>query len=235
MIILYWLEFLPENYKGMEEERYRQNKILRSLQRKVFYNKSLVNKNQQCRCLVILHLFYEKSWVEINEYLKNLAPYIFDLVITATKNRIGQDTIARIVKEYPNVQIIPTENKGYDLLPFLSVIQTVDLSQYDVVFKLQSKSTKRRWIYIYKQLFLRRDWFVNLYEGILSAKNVHRTIDILYNQKETGLVAAANLIVKDPKHKSNMIRKMADNRGGMVITRIILLLQVHVLRFGRIA
>lgn len=197
----------------MEEERYRQNSIIRSFQRKVFYNKSLVNKNQGCRCLVVLHLFYEKSWGEISEYLKNLAPYHFDLIITATKGRISQETLDGILKEYPDVQILNTENKGYDLLPFLSAISTIDLNQYDIVFKLQSKSTKRKWIYIYKQLFLRRDWFVNLYEGILSAKNVHRTIDILYNQKETGLVAAANLIVKDPRHKANMIRKMAEDQG----------------------
>ena len=36
---------------------------------------------------------------------------------------------------------------------FLSVIS------YDVIFKLQSKGVHRRWIFIYRQLFFRRDWF----------------------------------------------------------------------------
>lgn len=197
----------------MEVERYRQLRVFRYLQRIVFSNKPLAKKNQDCRCLVVLHLFYEKSWNEINEYLKNLSPYHFDLIITVTQNRASQETIERIRKEYPKAQIIVTANKGFDLLPFLTVIKDIDLDQYDVVFKLQSKSTKRKYIYIYKQLFLRRDWFVNLYEGILSAKNVHKTIDSLYNQKETGLVAAANLIVKDPQHKANLVQRMAEKRG----------------------
>ena len=105
------------------------------------------------------------------------------------------------------------ENRGFDLLPFLTVLKDIDLDKYDIVFKLQSKSTKKSFIHIYKQFFLRRDWFVNLFEGVLSAKNVHKTIDVLYNQEEIGLVAAENLIVKDPKHKENLIQKMAEERG----------------------
>ena len=58
----------------MTIERYRQHRLLRFVKRKIFYRKSLVIKNRNCRCLVVLHLFYEKSWIEINEYLKNLAP-----------------------------------------------------------------------------------------------------------------------------------------------------------------
>lgn len=77
----------------MAIERYRQYGFIRNLKRKLFYNNSLVKKNQDCRCLVVLHLFYEKSWIEINEYLKSLAPYSFDLIITATKNRISSETI----------------------------------------------------------------------------------------------------------------------------------------------
>ena len=197
----------------MEVERYKQHKVIRYIKRKIFYHKSLVEKNKACRILVVLHLFYEKSWIEINEYLKNLSPYCFDLIITVTKDRISQETIHSIKKLYPSVQIRVAENKGYDLLPFLCVIENVDLGKYDIVFKLHSKSTKRNYIYIYKQLFLRRDWFVNLYEGILSAKNVHKTIDILYNQQEPGLVAAKNLIIQDPKHKVNMIQEIAESRN----------------------
>ena len=197
----------------MEIERFKSHKLLRSLQRKFFYRKKLVIKNQTCKILVILHLFYDSSWIEIREYLKNLAPYSFDLIITATQDRIRPETIDCIRADYPSAQIEVIENKGYDLLPFLRVIQSVNLDEYDIVFKLHSKSTKRNYIYIYKQLFFRRDWFLNLYEGILSAKNVHKTIDILYNQKDVGLVAAKNLIVQDPKHKVNLIQRIAESQN----------------------
>ena len=197
----------------MIKDRYKQHKLLRKLQRKVFYNKALVNKNQKCKCLVILHLFYENSWIEINEYLKNLTPYSFDLIVTSTDGQISKETLCRITTEYSNAKIICMENRGLDLLPFLTAIKDVDLNKYDIVFKLHSKETKKRYHFIYHQFFLKRDWFVNLFEGVLSGKNVHKTIDILYNQEETGLVAAENLIVKDPKHRANLIRKIAEKEG----------------------
>lgn len=197
----------------MVKDRYKQRRLVRQLQRKVFFNKSLVKKNQKCRCLVVLHLFYENSWIEINEYLRNLAPYSFDLIITTTDGQLSKEMLGRITKEYPGAKIIGVENRGEDILPFLAAIKDVDLSSYDIVFKLHSIGTRRRYHYIYHQFFGGRDWFVTLFEGILSAKNVHKTIDILYNQKEIGLVAAANLIVKDPKHRAILIRKMAEKEG----------------------
>ena len=197
----------------MTKDRYKRRRFLRQLQRKVFYNKSLVNKNHKCKCLVVLHLFYENSWIEINEYLKNLSPYSFDLLVTTTEGQVSKETLCRITKEYPDAKIIFMENRGFDLLPFLAAIREVDLSNYDIVFKLHSKGTNRRYHFIYHQFFLKRGWFVNLFDGILSGKNVHKTIDILYNQKEIGLVAAENLIVKDPKHRVNLIRKIAEKEG----------------------
>ena len=201
----------------MVTERYRQLKALRFLKRKLGYNKTLVKKNHECRCLVILHLYYDSSWKEINEYIKSLSPYRFDLIITTTIELIPQETIDQIKAEYPKAQVIPTENKGYDLQPFFMVLKTIDLEQYDIVFKLHSKSTKRPFVYIYRQFFLRRDWFLNLYEGILSGRNVHKTIETLFNRKGVGIIAAKNLIVKDPKHKVNLINKIAAKTGRKMI------------------
>ncbi len=194
-------------------KRYKSHKILRGIQRKIFFRKKLVQKNKECRCLVLLHLYYDQSWEEIYEYLKNLTPYRFDLIITATRGQIQPETIESIKTLSPKAQIISVGNKGYDLLPFFVALKDVDLDQYDIVFKLHSKSMKRPLVYIYKQLFMRREWFVNLFEGILSGRTVHKTIDVLFNQKDVGIVAAKNLIVKDPKHKANLIKKIAKKEG----------------------
>ena len=198
---------------NMMIERYRQYKFIRNLQRKLFFQKKLVKKNSECKCLVLLHLFYDSSWPEINEYLKNLSAYRFDLFVSVTRGMISPSTIEQIKMDYPEAKIVEVENKGYDLAPFFELLKDIDLNRYDVVFKLHSKSTKRKYIFIYRQLFFRRDWFVNLYEGILSGKNVHRTIDILFNQKQAGLIAAKNLIVKDPKYKVHLVKRVAEKSG----------------------
>lgn len=193
------------------EQVYRSYHLFRKLERnrEEKKNKNLIKKNKNVKILVILHLFYPKSWKEIKEYLENLSCYEYDLIVTYTKSKISQNVINKIKNFKYNTKFIGCENKGFDLRPFLIALKNVDLSDYDIVFKLQSKSTKRSWIYIYDQLFMRRDWFLDLFEGVLSAKVVHRNIDLLYNDKEVGLVAADNLIVNDPLHKIELVQRIA--------------------------
>lgn len=197
------------------KEVYHAHSIIRKYNRKKYREKysQLIKKNSDCRIAVVLHLYYEKSWVEIKEYLKNLNCYHFDLFITTPKGNLSEKIILDILNFKKNTKLIYCPNQGYDLGPFFKVLNELDLNNYDVVFKLQSKSTKRRWIYIYKQLFLRRDWFLNLFEGILSPKNVHFTINKIYGSSKVGLVAAQNLLVTDPLHKQHIIKNMARDLG----------------------
>lgn len=199
----------------LEEQVYRKHGLRRAWLRKKSNerNAELIQKNADSRIAVVLHLFYDQSWVEIKEYLKNLDAYSFDLYITVTEGRISQATLDDIQKYHDSAKVTVCPNMGFDLAPFLRVLKTLDLDDYDIVIKLQSKSTKRSWIYIYDQLFLRRDWFVNLFEGVLGADVVHTTVDKLRNDSKTGLVAAENLIVRDPLHKRQMIAKTAKERN----------------------
>lgn len=194
---------------------YRTHSLLRRItrHRELNNNKDLVKKNRDSKILVVLHLFYPKSWKEIQEYLDNLSCYNYDLIVTITKGMIPSDVLKKVKKFKSNVTIIECENKGFDLRPFLIALKSVNLDDYDVVFKLQSKSTKRAWLYIYEQLFLRRDWFLDLYEGVLSSKVVHKNIDILVNDESIGLIAADNLIVQDPLHKVRMVQKKAKEKN----------------------
>jgi len=199
----------------MVKECYRSYSLLRKWRRDRSSrdNAQLLEKNKHCKIAVVLHMFYENSWKEIREYLLNLEGYQYDLYVTVTIGQLSESTLDKIRNFHPNTTIIPCENRGFDLAPFLTALKQINLDQYDILIKLQSKSTKRRWIYIYNQLLLRRDWFVNLYEGVLGAQEVHQTIDKLLNDPQIGLVAAQNLIVSDPKHKQQLIHKMAADRN----------------------
>lgn len=193
---------------------YRSHHWMRSLTRKVELKKNikLVEKNKGVRILVILHLFYPKSWKEIREYLENLSCYDYDLIVTTTEGVVRKEILSQIKSFKNNVNIIECENKGFDLRPFLVALNSVDLDNYDIVIKLQSKSTKRAFLYIYNQLFMRRDWFLDLYDGVLSSKVVHKNIDLLLNDESVGLIAAKNLIVHDPWHKVKMVQKIAKEK-----------------------
>lgn len=166
----------------------------------------LINKQKDTRILVILHLFYMDAWKEICEYLKNLSPYNYSLIVTCMEGCYDDDILSSIMSFKPETTIIKCENVGWDVLPFIIALHSIDLSDYDVIFKLQSKGTKRGYIFLYNQYFRKRSWFLNLFEGCMGAFTVHTAIrDLLDPNKKIGLVAARNIIVEDPIHKQHMV------------------------------
>ena len=168
---------------------------------------SLIHKNKNIKILVCLHLYYTQSFNEIKLYLNNLSLYNYDLCVTYTEGLLDTNTYNQIINFKPDVKIFPCANRGFDVGPYLEALNYYDLSKYDIVFKLHSKGTARKNIYIYNHFFEKNDWFRYLYEGILGAYTVHKTIDILASDNDYGLVAASNLIVKDPIHKQHLLNE----------------------------
>lgn len=180
---------------------------LRNLFR-LFYVRS-IHRNKKKRILVVLHLFYMESWDIIEQYLKNLDVYNYDLVVTYIKDNFDAGTLDKVKQFHKNTKLYMYENKGFDIGPFIDVLRSTDLSKYDIVFKLHSKGTGRKHIYVYNQIFKYADWFYNLYNGILGPASVHKAINAFNNEK-IGLVAAKNLIIEDPKHKQFFTHTIAD-------------------------
>lgn len=184
-----------------------QNSILRYLARLYYCIK--IKKNKNVRILVHLHLFYPEMWERIKEYLKNLTPYDYTLYVTHPLN-FEAEVINKIKEFKPDTVIIPLENKGFDVGPYIEVISKTDLSRYDIIFKLHSKRKRKGRMFMYGNLFRKRDWFLYLFNGVAGPFNVHKTIDKLANDSKVGMVAAQNLIVTDPAHKQRFVQKYAE-------------------------
>ncbi len=195
------------DYRPMEFKR----KIKRNFGR-ILYN-GKIKKNKNAKILVILHMFYMSSWKEIKEYLKNLEVYDYDLLITYPETSYNEEVINNIKSYKSDVVFKVCDNLGYDVGPFLEALGDIKIDDYDIIYKLQSKGVNRKHIYIYGQYFKHRDWFLNLYEGCLGAMSVHKTIDKLMNKEKVGIVAAKNLIIKDPVHKQNMVKNYMKEEG----------------------
>ena len=193
-------------------QKYRSHACFHGLKRAIsrkYYHK-IIEKNKDVRILLCLQLFYPESWDAIHQYLKNLEVYNFDLIITYQRELPFADVLPRIRAEYPNASLIEVDNIGFDIGAFYTSLQGQNLDEYDILFKIHSKGIRRRRLYMYKQLFKRSDWFRYLFEGILGAGNVHKTIDRLMHDTQCGMIAAENLIIHDPKHKQNLVRKTLD-------------------------
>ncbi len=204
----------PQNV-SYTPQKYRANVFMQSIRRGIgnkFYG-GLIEKNKDARILLCLQMFYPESWDTIHQYLKNLEAYHFDLIITYQQSMPFSDLLPRIQAAYPNAKLIEVGNFGFDIGAFHTSLQGVDLDQYDIIFKVHSKGIRRRRVYIYKQLFKRSDWFRYLFEGVLGAGNVHKNIDRLMNEGQCGMIAAGNLIIHDPKHKQNLVKKTLEEYG----------------------
>lgn len=191
---------------------YKKKKIRRNIKRFIseIINFGKIRKNKKARILIIVHFYYEKSADEIIEYLKNLRRYNFDLVVTCMDGTVNEASLAKFKKFKQDVRIAKYENRGYDIAPFIDVINKTDLDDYDIVIKMQSKNTDKA-MFIYDQFFRGRDWFNNLWDGVLGCFRVHNTINKLCNNKNrVGLVAAKNLIISDPRHKELLVKETLD-------------------------
>lgn len=169
-------------------------------------------KAPSARILVCLHLFYPDLWPLVKAYLANLTPYRWNLVLTYPEGLIPSAALEEVRKFKPDVTFLACRNAGFDIGPFVESLNHVDLSDYDIVFKLQTKGCRREKIFIYDQVFKRSDWLFNLYEGVLGGQTVHETVRALA-AGECDLAAAANLLVRDPLHKQHFVKRLCEERN----------------------
>lgn len=87
--------------------------------------------------LVHCHIFYPELWEELKSCIKNIAPNPFDLFVTMVEehNDISKD----IQNNFPKAHIDIVKNVGYDIFPFVSVLNKINLEDYSYVVKLHTK------------------------------------------------------------------------------------------------
>lgn len=88
--------------------------------------------------LVHVHLFYPEMWAELKAHLANLPKNRpFRLFVTLVQHY--PEIEADIMAFAPEAQIILTENRGFDVGPFVQVLNSVCLDDYSYCIKLHSK------------------------------------------------------------------------------------------------
>lgn len=163
------------------------------------------------KILVCLHLFYPDSWCEIEDYLHNLDNYQYDLVVSYPKELECDEVIDRIRKFNSSTKFYECENRGFDVGPFIEMLSGINLEDYDIVIKLHSKGISRPRLYMYGRYVEKKEWFEQLFRGVVGIFNTHRTIKKLRkNKKKIGMVACTNLIVRDPIHKQNLTKEWCE-------------------------
>lgn len=119
--------------------------------------------------LVVVHVYYPGLWHEIAQCISNITDS-FDLYVTYSDSR--RFNREEVLRDFPFAKIIPCCNKGFDIWPFLKVLQSVDLDNYGLVIKLHTKRDvpDADWQYLRAFNIGKSNWRNNLLAFLKSPK-----------------------------------------------------------------
>lgn len=91
---------------------------------------------------VVLHLFYPELWPEFARHLAHLKGE-YDLYVTIPLHE-DETNYAQLLRDVPDALLLPFPNRGRDVAPFLTVMQTLRALGYGQVCKLHAKKSLHR-------------------------------------------------------------------------------------------
>lgn len=170
-------ENLTENIKGSFENKYSVENI----------KERVISGN---KIAVVLHLFYTELFDEILQYLNNI-PYKFDLFISVV-DFSAIESLEEKTKKFTNIStyIYRVKNRGRDVGPFISLLNTNILSRYDNICKIHSK----------KSLYSKEgmNWRQEIYTDLLgSTEIVLKILKEFELNPKLGLIGPENCYLTD--------------------------------------
>ncbi len=143
--------------------------------------------------LVHLHLYYFKQLDYYIEKLSNISGCDWDLYVTICEE--NADASKRILTLKPDAKIIKVRNIGYDVWPFIQVVKSVNLNNYDYILKLHTKNYyEKTWYpkgYKYSGKHCKGYWWRNcLVDSLIGSKRIFRNnIYKLIQNPNIGMIA----------------------------------------------
>lgn len=150
------------------------------------HSRRLVRRNDYA---VIVHAHYLEAVTSIMEYLRNLAPWGFDLYVTSS----SADVLDVFVREYPHCIVRLVENRGRDILPFLGVLREIIDLGYSAVCKIHTK----RSLYREDGDKIRTEQLAAL---LGSVESVNKIIGLFQSDKSLGLVVPGRYLLEHNDH-----------------------------------
>lgn len=163
------------------------------------------------KVLVHLHLYYLDQLDYMLKKLKNINSCDWDLFVTMTKQ--DEKAIQKLKDFKPDVHIIQVEDKGFDIWPFLQVLNLVDLDNYDDILKIHTKKYRKK-----KDFYGRGNaWRNYLIDALLgSRKQFQKNIHLMQMDKSVGLIGSRATLATmgcTEKDDSILFDEMCQNHG----------------------
>lgn len=154
---------------------------------------------------VIVHIYYVALWKELAASIKNISED-FDLFVTLSESIADKEAIkAEILKDFPAANVEIVENKGYDILPFLTVLKKLDLEKYSGVIKLHTKRDMPTDDFKLQPEWRGKDWREALL-GFISTKEAWRSTLAKFADPKVSMVADMRVFYRTKEECSKSFR-----------------------------
>lgn len=102
----------------------------------------------------------------------------------------------KILDYNPKAKIIITENLGFDIYPFIVFLDTINISDYDLVLKIHTKKNMPIRQYINGYELFGNSWRYFLFSSILGSEDrVQKILHFFEHIPELGLIGSKELLV----------------------------------------
>lgn len=150
--------------------------------------------------LVHVHVYYGEMWGELERCLRNLVAYPCEVYVTYVKDNESFESQVRAFGH--GVKLIKVENVGYDIAPFLHVLQQVDLSNYSYVAKLHTKRDMPAHAWLARSDVSGPKWREYLLAPFSTPEVLERCLQALEAAPQLGVVAHHRIILNQRQDKT---------------------------------
>ena len=173
------------------------------------------------KVLVVLHIFYHDQTDYFIEKLSHINGCEWDLLVTYTSE--NEATIRKIKEFKPDATLMKADNVGYDVLPFIKAIKSVDIDSYDYVLKLHTKNrSTKKVIKLNGKKLSGVDWGDLLVNSLLkSPEKFGKCLGTMENSPKIGMVCSLELYVGLTKRRAEDMSMLEEEcrRIGLEVTR----------------
>jgi lipopolysaccharide biosynthesis glycosyltransferase len=146
------------------------------------------------KILFHLHLFYPDQLEFFITRMKYLQ--VYDVICFITVTELNPELDSEIKTVFPNTKILKVPNAGYDIFPFIKVLNEVNLVDFDYIIKLHTKNArepgKDR---VYSIDVPGYSWRNELVNAIMGSEVILRdNIAMLEKRKDIGCIGARKFI-----------------------------------------
>ena len=145
------------------------------------------------RLLVVFHVYYHDQVPYFIDKMRNIHDCEWDMIITYSEYSPCTESLLKSFK--PDVRMIQVENVGYDVWPFVKVLEMVNLDEYDYIMKLHTKRDIEEKKKIQKIRLDMYGWRKLLVDALLKSRyRFRRCLDLLRRNSQIGLVCSYELL-----------------------------------------